>query len=174
MDDAYSHQYLRTIGKGIIISAGSFLFGFLFYYLKNKKKMLTGPHSETFLSEKLKNKSKNDEMECEIPLKTLERMVKKIKNKIVILLANLYDKTVLLNIVNQTKIREENEKDIQVETLSSGEIARLEENNKDDQNNQSGDYKNIFNTSKKNIEKKHNMKTFFNCNLNFKLSKTNS
>ena len=107
-----------------------------------------------------KNKNNNPVINSDssyIPLDTLERIITKVKNKIVILLANLYDKTILMNIVRQNNETAE-EKDIVVETISTGELAKLKENEEHEQKSSIN-----LTSQKKNLQKLHQLKVFFNC-----------
>jgi hypothetical protein len=66
----------------------------------------------------------------DIPYDTMLKIIKKIKNKMIILLANLHDKTVLLNITEDLKNNKNpknKEDNIVIETISSGEIARADD-----------------------------------------------
>ena len=126
MENTQNHLF-KIIGTGVIISFGSFFSGFILYYLSNRRKMLGPIENEKATKPKIdKNKNNNPVINSDssyIPLDTLERIITKVKNKIVILLANLYDKTILMNIVRQNNETAE-EKDIVVETISTGELAK--------------------------------------------------
>lgn len=166
--ESMNHKILQTAGKVVFLSFGAFFSGFVFYYLAYRKKMLGFTENQKTNSDKQKNLNKNIKPNSKkIPLETLERIMKKIKNKIIILLANLYDKTVLMNIVREQKKEQtlDKEKDIIVETISSGEIARSDD---------SQEQKSSLNlSSKKNIQKLHQLKTFFNCKYNILFSEAN-
>jgi hypothetical protein len=155
----FQKLYMKMIGKGIICVIGSFFSGFFLYYFSTKKKILNSPEiCDQHNSKNRSDKSKTDDSTTEIPIGIMEKIIKKIKNKIIILLANLYDKTVLMNIAQDAKKKNEEpeNKDIVVETISSGEIARV---------NDTFEQRSVLNTStKKNPQKLNQLKTFFNCN----------
>ena len=160
MENIQNHLF-KIIGTGVIISFGSFFSGFILYYLSNRRKMLGPIENEKATKPKIdKNKNNNPVINSDssyIPLDTLERIITKVKNKIVILLANLYDKTILMNIVRQNNETAE-EKDIVVETISTGELAKLKENEEHEQKSSIN-----LTSQKKNLQKLHQLKVFFNC-----------
>ena len=160
MENTQNHLF-KIIGTGVIISFGSFFSGFILYYLSNRRKMLGPIENEKATKPKIdKNKNNNPVINSDssyIPLDTLERIITKVKNKIVILLANLYDKTILMNIVRQNNETAE-EKDIVVETISTGELAKLKENEEHEQKSSIN-----LTSQKKNLQKLHQLKVFFNC-----------
>ena len=88
--------------------------GFFAYYLVNKNIY------------KNKNNLIAESENKDIPLDTLEKMLAKIKNKIILSLAAFFDKTTTF--LNKREAQKEGNTDIIINTLNTGESARQDLN----------------------------------------------
>jgi hypothetical protein len=130
-NSSLKNYYIIQIGKGLLYVTGSFILGFFGFFIVNRKKFLVStPNNGKEYKINKDPKNENDDSMNDIPYDTMLKIIKKIKNKMIILLANLHDKTVLLNITEDLKNKKnaQNKDDnIIIETISSGEIARAED-----------------------------------------------
>ena len=143
------------------VAALAFFGGFCLYWIYNSQKSKNYLSSGEKISDKKKlssNSQTKEDSVTYIPLEKLERILRKIKNKIIILLANLYDKTYVLRMIEEQKEDasvKNNKEDVLVQTISSAEIAKIDESNASE--------KSINATYK--IPRKYQMKYVLNCNI---------
>lgn len=153
----FKKQFLISFGRGVAIVSAFFFGGFILYFRKSRRAL--AEEEQCRLANSSQNKSQTDTTLSEIPPEKMERLVRKVKNKIIILLANLYDKTVLMKIAQESKAKSEEkkeEKDIVVETISSGEFAKPDD---------TMEQKSLNTTIKKPQKQTNNMKQFFNSTI---------
>ena len=153
--------FLIQMGKGLFLVTSSFVVGFFGYFFVNKHKFaLCNQEKDNERQFNKDPKETLDDSSNDIPYEIMLKIIKKIKNKMIILLANLYDKTVLLNItedLKKNKRPQTKDDNILIETISSGEIARVDD---------SVDKKGVnLNTNLKNNQKVHQTNQMFNSKL---------
>ena len=142
MKNVNSNSLFQNVGKGILYIGGTFFtgknifyLGFILYYIYRKNRHLRLNKNKDCNTT---NSTKMDDSINEIPEEILEKIVIKIKNKVLLLIASAYDKHKHLK-----SIEIHNESDIN--TLTTDESLKLKENNEKKNENKS---KNTINCKK--------------------------
>ena len=135
--------------KTCLIGGGSFVVGFFAYYFakKGEKTTLDIPESNSEINKPTGN-------DREIPMNLLEKMVAKVKNRVLLTLASHFDKAstfIEKRPLNQhppliQPLQQQQQSDIVITTMNTGEAARnnMEETKETTDNMRREGYKSFF------------------------------